>query len=369
MVRQSFRTARIVATFGLLACVAFVAWVTTSVAFADETRTKPTGKKLASTVVATVNSAAITEEDLQAVAAFSRIPEEHRERLRRGLIDQLVEQRVMQQFLSEQKISASKPEIEEQLQRVKQAAAQVTGESTDEMQQAGWSDPSIREQIALPLAWQKYCVREIQPEKLTRFFEKHAREFDGSKVHCAQVVFRVQAPPDDPAWSAAMSRMSALRKRIVADEITFADAAKEFSQAPSGKKGGDIGEIRYHGSMPEGFTEVLFNLKEGEISEPFRTRVGIHMCLMKGLIPGELVLEDVRDEVYAAACKALWRRVADDRRAAARIEYVSETDRPESDTNAGRPTTAAKRGTGDKTASGRKTAAEPGSRKNEPNRE
>jgi parvulin-like peptidyl-prolyl isomerase len=62
-------------------------------------------------------------------------------------------------------------------------------------------------------------------------------------------------------------------------------------------------------------------MQPGEISEPFRTRFGVHLLTVTDRKPGDLSLEDVRGDVLAAMSRALWEQQAGEERARARIEW------------------------------------------------
>ncbi|HBG48317.1 MAG TPA: hypothetical protein DDW90_02175 [Cyanobacteria bacterium UBA9971] len=56
----------------------------------------------------------------------------------------------------------------------------------------------------------------------------------------------------------------------------FSKLAKKYSECPSGKKGGDLGEFSKGQMVPE-FENAAANLEIGEISEPVKTQFGWHL--------------------------------------------------------------------------------------------
>jgi peptidyl-prolyl cis-trans isomerase C len=58
----------------------------------------------------------------------------------------------------------------------------------------------------------------------------------------------------------------------------FEKLAQDFSQCPSGKDGGDLGEFS-KGMMVKPFEEAVMGLKEGETSGPVKTQFGYHLIL------------------------------------------------------------------------------------------
>ena len=56
----------------------------------------------------------------------------------------------------------------------------------------------------------------------------------------------------------------------------FAEIAREHSQCPSGKQGGDLGEFSPGQMVPE-FDEVVFSQEVGKVHGPVKTDFGYHL--------------------------------------------------------------------------------------------
>ncbi|MER2493829.1 peptidylprolyl isomerase [Catenovulum sediminis] len=56
----------------------------------------------------------------------------------------------------------------------------------------------------------------------------------------------------------------------------FAMLAKRYSNCPTGKKGGDLGEFK-RGTMVKAFDAAVFSAKAGEIVGPVKTKFGYHL--------------------------------------------------------------------------------------------
>ena len=66
------------------------------------------------------------------------------------------------------------------------------------------------------------------------------------------------------------------RKEIVNGDISFEDAAEKYSLCPSSANGGDLGYFK-RGQMVQPFSDVAFDLKVGQISDPVGTKFGWHL--------------------------------------------------------------------------------------------
>ena len=70
-------------------------------------------------------------------------------------------------------------------------------------------------------------------------------------------------------------RCEELMARIEAGS-DFAEVAREHSQCPSGKRGGELGEFG-PGQMVKEFDEVVFSAEVGKVHGPVKTQFGYHI--------------------------------------------------------------------------------------------
>ena len=87
-----------------------------------------------------------------------------------------------------------------------------------------------------------------------------------------------------------------IHKKIVSNEITFEDAAKDHSKCPSKDKGGNLGSHPKGQMVPE-YEAVAFSMNKDEISEPVKTQFGYHIIrLNKKKDATEAKFEDVKEQ-------------------------------------------------------------------------
>jgi peptidyl-prolyl cis-trans isomerase C len=65
-------------------------------------------------------------------------------------------------------------------------------------------------------------------------------------------------------------------KKQIENGADFAESAKERSQCPSGKQGGDLGQFA-PGQMVKEFDQVVFTEEIGKVCGPVQTQFGYHL--------------------------------------------------------------------------------------------
>jgi peptidyl-prolyl cis-trans isomerase C len=274
------------------------------------------------TEIVTVNGKAITEGDLEFVYLARGVRDELKPTVRDQYVEDLIDRVLLKAFLAEQKIKASDAIVDERVQRMEKLVTREGLDFTETLESLGYSRETFREAVEQPIVWNIHARRVITDKAIATYWRQHKTRFDGTEVKAAQIVKRVPKDATDSQLEALKQQLAGLRGKIVAGDVSFADAAKAESDSPSGKDGGEIGQFVYRGRMPVELTSVAFALKPGEVSEPFQSPFGMHLLTVTEVIPGDLSLEDTRGEIFGVLSRELQKRLIAELRKNADIRKV-----------------------------------------------
>ncbi len=152
----------------------------------------------------------------------------------------------------------------------------------------------------------------VDDEYLKSYFDEHVSEFETEEqVKAGHILAQVSLAASKKEADAARSKMEKALKRIEAGE-DFAVVAKDMSEGPSAQAGGDLGSFP-KGQMVKKFEDVVFGLKPGEVSKPFRTEFGWHIVKTYSHTPMRVPkFEEIKDKIEQKAREAKAWEMADD---------------------------------------------------------
>jgi len=117
------------------------------------------------------------------------------------------------------------------------------------------------------------------------------------QLHLRHILLKPTEIEDD---ATVQQRLTRWREQIVTGKEEFQVFAKTYSQDPgSAINGGDLGWEEPTTFVPE-FAAVVNKLKEGEISQPFRTQFGWHIVQLLGRRDFDNTDEAARERAYSA---------------------------------------------------------------------
>jgi peptidyl-prolyl cis-trans isomerase SurA len=135
---------------------------------------------------------------------------------------------------------------------------------------------------------------EITDEELRNFYEERKDDLPlrPEVVHLKTIFIGFQTATN--ARQEAKERIEKIHDRILAGE-DFADMAREYSDDPTGKNGGDLGFLRLDDLRDPTFAAAAAGLEVGEVSEPVLTSYGYHLIQVTERRPetGEIRLNHI----------------------------------------------------------------------------
>ena len=238
-------------------------------------------------IVARVNGEAITGKDLDdAVRAIAGragpIPPDERDRVYRGVLDNMIGYRLMIQEAKARKIIVPDTDVDAQVAQIRGqfpseaqfqqalSAQKTTLEAVRNDTREGMSaDKLVESEIASKVA--------VKPEAVTDFYQKNQDKFQqGPRVRASHILIGIPQNADAATKQQARAKADALLKDLKSGK-DFAATAKANSQDPgSAPNGGDLGYFE-QGQMVPPFEQAAFALKPGEMSEVVESQFGYHI--------------------------------------------------------------------------------------------
>jgi peptidyl-prolyl cis-trans isomerase C/foldase protein PrsA len=227
-------------------------------------------------VVAIINGEKITEDEFKREFSVLRkkrntddsIEGEQLHTLKKNLLDQFIEKRLLLQEAKKSNISITEKELEDEVRKITSGYPPGALEDmlkNEKISMTEWRG-KIRENLLIErLVVNKYAGSfDVSDKEIDSYYKSNMKDFiKPLKVHALQIV--VNGEED------ALSVRSELLKGA-----DFGKIAREKSIGLEAEKGGDLGFFS-EGQMPQEFDDAIFKLKVGEISHPVKTPYGYHI--------------------------------------------------------------------------------------------
>jgi len=280
------------------------------------------GEPKSETVVATINGEPITESQVQKRVDVKYRPQlnklaaqspefaaQQEKMLRKGIIDELVTERLLAEEAEKASIQVSEEEAVAEMTRqlgkmqtpmtVEQYRSVVVAQGGNfEAQKA-----LIRQGMTFKKLLESRGVMDVNVGEADAkaYYEEHPDEFKTpERVRASHILFSTKPtdPNADPNEAKAVAKKQAEAVLAqVRDGGDFAALAGEHSSCPSSARGGDL-DYFTHGQMVEPFDKVAFALEIGQISDLVETKFGYHIIKVTDHNDaGEVPFAQARDDV------------------------------------------------------------------------
>jgi hypothetical protein len=249
-------------------------------------------------IAARVNGQAILE--LAVYRGLMRVPPHRREEARKDVLNFLIDNTVVDQYLLQLKIAVDAKEVDDHILKVKKEATDEKKDFKKLLEELVINEDELRTELTAALRWDKFVLRQGTDKVLQDFFKGNLEMFNGSQMRARHILM----PVADGKKDETVVKLSVLKKKIEDEaaqvlanlpattepiarekerakalDQAFAQAAIKNSTCPSSKDGGDLGFFPRAGAMVEPFARAAFALKPYQMSNPVATEFGYHLIL------------------------------------------------------------------------------------------
>ncbi len=256
-------------------------------------------------IAATVNGEAIPISEVEAVLAarpaeLFPIPEVRQRLNRREVLESLISERLMNQFLDRNAVSVEPAEVARQMDTFVETLKGRGKSLADFCKESRQSEAQVRSGMTNLLRFAAYARKQATDAELRRYFNENIDFFRKTTVRLSHIVIRIPDQANREEREQARQRLVELRRKIASGTISFADAARQNSQCPSAPSGGDIGIVARKWVVDEAVARTAFAMKPGEVSDVVESQFGLHLLKVTERNDGKPVefsdvIEDVRD--------------------------------------------------------------------------
>ena len=256
-------------------------------------------------VIATVNGQNILRLELDRILdkAKKRMNKSNLHLVEEKIINDLITQAVLKQFIKKEGIQVSPNRIEQEINTFRENIKK-NPDSKDKsletlLEEQGGSLDELRVALDISFSIDEYLEKTISDEEIEKYFTENIGNFNGETVTASHILIDTKGVEDETKLKEAKEKIDKIKEELDGG-ADFVQLAKAYSDCPSAKTGGDLGVIT-SGEMVKEFTEVAFATEVNSISEPVKTQFGYHIIKVTDRQGGEDVkYEDVKDKVKIA---------------------------------------------------------------------
>jgi peptidyl-prolyl cis-trans isomerase SurA len=250
----------------------------------------------------------LSDSDKEAVLKFKR-----------GMLAKLIDDILLEAEAKKYNITVSDVEIENQVQDFRNQHKLSEEEFQKQLQLENMTRQDfatnmrkdiVKQRLIGLMVKRKVVVTNVE---VARYYEDHRQEFSKDRTVRLGLIYFM---PGQPAEE--------IRTRILAGEMTFAQAADTYSKGPGAGQGGDIGNVEWK-SLGSEWREALDGVPVGGVSEPFLIQGRQALVQVREISKGELqdlpaVETEIRTRMYTERLEARFNEFMDQLRSNAVID-------------------------------------------------
>ncbi|MEZ5840257.1 MAG: nitrogen fixation protein NifM [Hyphomicrobiales bacterium] len=181
-------------------------------------------------------------------------------------------------------------------------AADLAGNALDE---AGLREALARE-LKVEAVLEKIAAgaSPVEEADVRAWYDAHPDKFDQPETRLGRhILITINEDMPDNSRSMALGRIAALRAGMRGGLAEFHNLAGRHSECPSALDGGRLGRLG-RGQLYPALDGALFEMMEGETSQPIESEIGFHLLFCEKIYPAGVVpYEAARGKIRTAMMK------------------------------------------------------------------
>jgi peptidyl-prolyl cis-trans isomerase SurA len=230
----------------------------------------------------------------------------------RQVLEQFITDKLLESEVREAGISISDEDVNRYIEQVKKNNRLSDEDLKTALSREGQTLDSYKVSVKAEMEKSEIIDRQVKrkvtitDEDVERYYKANPNKYRSdarARIRHILLTLPERAAPD--RVQAVMTQGKELYERIKAGE-DFATLAKEYSQGAGQADGGDNGWIK-RGPLIQGLEEMAFEkLEVGEVIEPFRTSMGVHIVKLEAreagsVLPLNTVAPRIKEELLNKA--------------------------------------------------------------------
>jgi len=251
-------------------------------------------------VIAVVNDDIITMRELEEQTSIAKARMKHQgtalpdeNTLRRKVLDKLIYEKLQVQRAKEAGVVISEDMIDRAIESVASRNNLTVDQVLDKLRDEGVSEKVFRQSLKDQLAVQAILDKEVKSRitvndvEIDAVLERMGQGGQGNRSYKLSHI--LISTPDNASQQDirnAMARGKEVVAKIRSGEMSFDEAALQYSDSQDAMNGGDLG-WRTPDQLPAIFSEALEKMSRGELSPVLRSPNGVHILYLEDVKGGD----------------------------------------------------------------------------------
>jgi parvulin-like peptidyl-prolyl isomerase len=218
------------------------------------------------------------------------LPEAQKKQQQQMVLNALIESALLRQFLEKNTPPVDEKEINAHMAGLATQLKQQGRSMNDFCREMNRNEAQIRADIAAVHRWYAYAEKHVTEQDLMQCYQNNKDLFDQIRVRVSEILIRVPAQAAPGERELARKQLQELRGKILANQMAFEEAAKQYSQAPTKDHGGDLDWLPHlRGGLlplPDPIVELAFRMQPGQVSDVLDSEYGLYLIKLTQRDPG-----------------------------------------------------------------------------------